>query len=341
MSLTMSDVELLIGRVAFTLLHPANKCQPQKTKKRKRQPSQAAVLKKQKKAEKKAEKKRKAEEKKAEKKRKAAEKEADKKRKAAEKEADKKRKAEQVKKKRARQKAEKERDAYFLKRRRAMEKVEKQNMKKETTYESPVKILYGRTSTLRSGFYKEQAPTQPYKEAQQLLGIYMSLVGVLTQCMYCGKEVSFDPLGHDGDHFKSAIENKRPRGYANDLFNRVPCCSKCNSSKSKQDPVWFMIWTQRLQELPGYEQRLARVKQFNDMGEPYRMRYDVTSPIMLELFDTLESLDFFWRSSLQIMTDIARRLREINEKTPCACEERDIGVRKVIDYVKQLYGNGV
>ncbi len=213
----------------------------------------------------------------------------------------------------------------------------KKEEKKRIKYEKEPHKLYGRISTLRSEFWKDQAPPQHYAQALSLWHIYIKLVGCVTQCMYCGTDVAFEPFGSDGDHFNSTIVDKRSRGYSNDLFNRVPCCSKCNSSKSKKDPVEFMLWTKWILELPGYEKRLARVKRFRDEGETYRIKYDVESPAMVCLFETLEQTDFFFNVSIRIQADVASQLRTINETVPRACKERSARVNQVIAYVRQLF----
>lgn len=231
----------------------------------------------------------------------------------------------------------KDEELLRVKREQARAKRRRVEDRKQQKYEAPPNSLLGRSSTLRSGFYKEQAPIQPYADAKADLPAYIALVGSLLHCMYCGTDVTFDPLGHKGDHFYSSIENKRPRGYCNDLFNRVPCCAKCNSSKASKLATYFMLYTERLHALPGYEERLERVKQFAFRGEPYRLRYDVTSPVMLELFETLEQLNFFTRTSLEVQKDVAAQLREINQDVPHASEERSTRVQNVIAYVRQLF----
>lgn len=235
-----------------------------------------------------------------------------------------------------RKRAEREMKQFFMNKKREHDRQAKKEEKRRRKYEKEPRNLYGRISTLRSEFWKDQAPPQDYAQALALWYLYVQLVGSVTQCMYCGTGVAFEPFGSDGDHFNSAIVDKRPRGYSNDLFNRVPCCSKCNSSKSKKDPVEFMLWTKWIIELPGYEKRLACVKRFRDEGETYRIKYDVESPAMLSLFETLEQADFFFSVSIQIQADVASQLRTINETVPRACKERTARVGQVIEYVRGL-----
>ena len=50
-------------------------------------------------------------------------------------------------------------------------------------------------------------------------------------CVYCGKKA--DEL----DHLFPLINNQQPSGYCTELANLVPCCRKCNGSKSSK--TWW------------------------------------------------------------------------------------------------------
>ena len=46
------------------------------------------------------------------------------------------------------------------------------------------------------------------------------------KCEYCEHRTAMTT-----DHFYPLVKNRKPSGYCNDVWNSVPCCRECNSSK--------------------------------------------------------------------------------------------------------------
>ena len=63
------------------------------------------------------------------------------------------------------------------------------------------------------------------KEIKEIRASILNLNG---RCEYCNKPVK---KSSKGDHFYNLTRNGMPTEYCNDLLNRIPACSDCNSSK--------------------------------------------------------------------------------------------------------------
>lgn len=68
---------------------------------------------------------------------------------------------------------------------------------------------------------------------KQLRSDLLALDGL---CEYCRKREA-----NTTDHFYSLVSGSSPTKYCNDLWNNIPCCSTCNSSKGNRN---FKDWLQ-------------------------------------------------------------------------------------------------
>lgn len=87
--------------------------------------------------------------------------------------------------------------------------------------------ITGRSSTITNAFVSAIIPVElptdeEISEVLQILKMEQNKV----LCAYCG-----DP-STEWDHLHPLVANKRPTGYWSSIRNLVPCCGKCNQSKS-------------------------------------------------------------------------------------------------------------
>ena len=103
--------------------------------------------------------------------------------------------------------------------------------------------LSARTSTISNAFVQSFTPwltELDEDEKQSVLQLYINngLIEkedkVLNKCVYCGKEAS------SADHFHPLVREGVATGHITEIYNLVPCCDKCNSSKgNKTFEEWY------------------------------------------------------------------------------------------------------
>ena len=102
--------------------------------------------------------------------------------------------------------------------------------------------LTARSSTLTSSFVHTITPwltsLTPTEEAE-VRKIYTEIedkynIKILgadrseNRCAYCGREAA------STDHINALVNNKTSSGAITEIYNLLPCCSSCNSSKGKK-----------------------------------------------------------------------------------------------------------
>ena len=99
----------------------------------------------------------------------------------------------------------------------------------------PVKIT-ARTSSITNAFVNGIIPCQ-YPNESEILGALeiLEMKSDHVVCAYCGNP------NNQWDHLEPIVENQRPTGYISEIYNLIPCCSVCNSSKSGSN--WFKWFT--------------------------------------------------------------------------------------------------
>lgn len=90
--------------------------------------------------------------------------------------------------------------------------------------------IKSRTSTvaksLATSIIPRINPTE--EELEQVKKFFSNRDGTL-QCAYCSG------IATEWDHFHPLVRDSKPTGYITDIYNLVPCCSKCNGSKGNKD----------------------------------------------------------------------------------------------------------
>jgi hypothetical protein len=66
--------------------------------------------------------------------------------------------------------------------------------------------------------------------------LYNSLIKQQHLCVYCGD------AANSMDHFRAFMKpHGQPSGFCDDIWNLVPCCTTCNSSKGNKNWKVFML----------------------------------------------------------------------------------------------------
>ena len=102
------------------------------------------------------------------------------------------------------------------------------------------------------------------------LKLYRTFVRNRRRCVYCG-----DPATAM-DHFRAFMQPKgRPSGFRDDMWNMVPCCTTCNSSKGNRSWRIFMSRTTGKTPLARgvssitHRRRVLRLEAFERTGNKY------------------------------------------------------------------------
>lgn len=128
--------------------------------------------------------------------------------------------------------------------------------------------LTARSSTITSSFVHTITPwltsLTPTEEAE-VRKIYTEIenkynIKILgadkseNRCAYCGRKAA------STDHINALVNNKSSSGAITEIYNLLPCCSSCNSSKGKKTfEEWF--------DLPSTQTRMKKI-----LNEPLQNR---------------------------------------------------------------------
>jgi hypothetical protein len=126
------------------------------------------------------------------------------------------------------------------------------------------------------------------------LGIAPSAGKKDIKCVYCGQPAT------QLDHFRSLTEKGnlsqkgRPTGYITDIFNLVPCCSTCNSSKANANWRDWMNGSadkspKRLLSASEFAVRIALLDQFEEWSTPLATRLNVLSIVGAQEWEQYEA----------------------------------------------------
>lgn len=91
--------------------------------------------------------------------------------------------------------------------------------------------IKSRTSTIAKSLATSIIPRiEPTQDEINRVKAFFPVDGELKlKCAYCS-----DPAT-EWDHFHPLIKDKKPSGYVTEIFNLVPCCRNCNSSKGNRE----------------------------------------------------------------------------------------------------------
>jgi hypothetical protein len=100
--------------------------------------------------------------------------------------------------------------------------------------------------------------------------LYRSFIRNDKKCVYCGD------VATAMDHFRAFMQAQgRPSGSRNDMWNMVPCCITCNSSKGNRN--WRLFMTRKSGKTPlargvppaTHRRRVLRLEAFERTGNKY------------------------------------------------------------------------
>lgn len=141
----------------------------------------------------------------------------------------------------------------------------------------PALKITSRTSSITNSFVQAIIPSVlplpgELEEALAVLG--MSLENI--SCIYCGASAS------DWDHLRPLVRGRRPTGYIDDVRNRVPCCGRCNQSKSGKDWRLWISGSARgapsSRGVPDIAIRIATLEKFEAWGKVEPLPLDQLVP---------------------------------------------------------------
>lgn len=149
-----------------------------------------------------------------------------------------------------------------------------------------VKIT-GRTSTITNSFVNSIIPVIQPQEADVIEALsILDMTRDDVRCAYCGDRST------EWDHLRPLVKNKRPTGFMSEIANLVPCCGKCNQSKSGREwREWIRSSAPRSPATRGVadlQERIARLERY-EKWRPVR-QVDFTVVVGTELWER------YWKS---------------------------------------------
>ena len=171
-------------------------------------------------------------------------------------------------------------------------------MKKESIkkYLKPYSILSKRKTTINHAFASALAPYDDYDEEKlnEALMVLEQSSGVNLRCVYCGKDAE------TWDHLVGLVKDSNFSGYGHQIWNLVPCCTKCNTKKGKKN------WKQFLKEkelnprkrkkmekrLGIYAKKfLPKVLNAEDIGKKYPKDMEKYNKLKTKIFELMKEAD--------------------------------------------------
>lgn len=95
-------------------------------------------------------------------------------------------------------------------------------------YKKPKTIkITGRSSSITNAFVNGILPyIKPTEKELDIVFKKLKMNKNKPKCVYCGDKAT------QWDHLHPIVNDKYPTGYITEIYNLIPCCSTCNSSKS-------------------------------------------------------------------------------------------------------------
>lgn len=104
-----------------------------------------------------------------------------------------------------------------------------------TKKKNPPSLIKGRIGTLIYEFSKLLAIPHIDLTTDEDIELKHSILNMNDKCEYCEMKDATTM-----DHFMCLVKNSKPTEYCNDIWNLVPCCKECNSSKGGRTfEEWF------------------------------------------------------------------------------------------------------
>ena len=127
--------------------------------------------------------------------------------------------------------------------------------------------LKGRTSSVTNAFVIGVIPSiKPTEQEIKSVLDTLDMSPDNMRCAYCGATGKVI-----WDHFRPIVKDKRPTGFISEIYNLIPSCNACNSSKGNKDwrewisgPAEGSPKIQNIKNLDIIIQRLERYEQFTN-----------------------------------------------------------------------------
>ncbi|MGZ4925167.1 MAG: HNH endonuclease [Halobacteriota archaeon] len=139
-----------------------------------------------------------------------------------------------------------------------------------------------RSSTVTNAFVAALLPYDTYndEDVKQAMAFLKQDVNNLT-CVYCGEAPT------TWDHLTNLVQDGKANqnGHGHRIYNLVPCCEKCNSSKGKKTfTAWIRGYTHKGKWKPGTPRvKDERREELIDLLTDYQKKCPSLSPIDKEL----------------------------------------------------------
>lgn len=139
-----------------------------------------------------------------------------------------------------------------------------------------------RSSTVTNAFVAALLPHDTYEKeiVKEAMRFLKQDVDDLT-CVYCGEAPT------TWDHLTNLVQGGKAngKGYGHRIYNLVPCCEKCNSSKGKKTfEDWILGYTHNEKEMAGTSRvKDERRKELVLLLNEYQEKCPSPSPIDIEL----------------------------------------------------------
>ncbi|MCL2756077.1 MAG: HNH endonuclease [Firmicutes bacterium] len=167
--------------------------------------------------------------------------------------------------------------------------------------------IKGRTSSITNAFVLGVIPF--IKPTEQEIKQILDILGMTPEnifCAYCGKHYAL------WDHFRPVVRDKKPTGYISEIWNLIPCCNECNSSKGNKDwRAWIngtALKSPRMKNTMGLENRIEKLNIYeqhtNDRVSWLDFSKIVDSIKWQEYWDNHEELLAEMRQSQLLSNDI-------------------------------------
>lgn len=142
--------------------------------------------------------------------------------------------------------------------------------------------IASRSSTITNAFVAALLPHDTYdiSKVEEAMGFLKMDVNNLT-CVYCGEAPT------TWDHLTNLVQGGKTNqnGHGHRIYNLVPCCEKCNSSKGKKTfKDWIGGYTDKKKSNPGTPRvKEERREELIEMLSNYQDKCPSLSPIDKEL----------------------------------------------------------
>ncbi|MDZ3830748.1 MAG: HNH endonuclease signature motif containing protein [Sphingopyxis sp.] len=139
------------------------------------------------------------------------------------------------------------------------------------------RTIRSRETSVTNAFVQSILPdSRPDPEEERAVLAFFGQRTEQRLCVYCGAP------GGTWDHLYAYVKDKRPSGYINSAWNRVPACSDCNSAKGSKH--WRDFLRSGSKKSPrgrgcvDMEERIAKLEAFEGLGRLRALDIEALAP---------------------------------------------------------------